>query len=641
MVENKDNKEMDRRKSLLFEKSGLHYAKSQMITDIKSKISRKILIEEAQDYLIYGLEIRRVDENGKINEGIIYIKPNEDNILTFLNKQTKKTKNINLYKLMDITYGKSSGYFSLVNTKESSLLNEKCCITLHLNDFKFVDFILFEEIKLNYFSIGILSFLEKNIKDSKYQNSDLLSLKKIWKEYDNNHSKFLNLEQFSKFILNINFKWKKKTNEEIFKEIDKKNAGKINFKEFLFFYEKIVTGEEFREVFQKYSSDPKKKYINLKGLMDFVEKEQKQKMSIEEASDLIKNFSNKFKKQSVHPVQTPDKEPPDHAVKHHESIQNIYENYMFELNEEDKENINNLKLNFREFVNLLVDRNINSIYNHSFFGIHQNMDLPLNQYYIYSSHNTYLTGNQMVGTSSIEMYNYCLKNGCRLVEIDCWDGVDEPIVTHWHFPVSKLNFRDVLINIKKFSFNKSKFPVILSVENHCNEANQKIMHDNFNDVFTENELFIIDTEHPPLIYPSPNDLQHKIIVKCRRKRFLQNAVITNACNVMKNSPMTSLQLENNLLVTSSPADNMQEDNIINKVPEMNVDRNNLIKPSDVILEMEEGKSKENSIDEGDLAKENINDLSVNLKNCKLKAKIDTKFSKELPTNNNDIGTKHY
>jgi glycerophosphoryl diester phosphodiesterase len=48
------------------------------------------------------------------------------------------------------------------------------------------------------------------------------------------------------------------------------------------------------------------------------------------------------------------------------------------------------------------------------------MTKPLTDYYVNTSHNTYLMSNQLTGESSVHAYINALKKGCRCVELDIW-----------------------------------------------------------------------------------------------------------------------------------------------------------------------------------------------------------------------------
>lgn len=67
------------------------------------------------------------------------------------------------------------------------------------------------------------------------------------------------------------------------------------------------------------------------------------------------------------------------------------------------------------FSSFLISAN-NSIFVRDLTSVYQDMYQPLSNYFINSSHNTYLLGDQLTGESSIEGYIRSLQKGCRCVE---------------------------------------------------------------------------------------------------------------------------------------------------------------------------------------------------------------------------------
>ncbi|TMS05554.1 hypothetical protein E3U43_004804 [Larimichthys crocea] len=157
------------------------------------------------------------------------------------------------------------------------------------------------------------------------------------------------------------------------------------------------------------------------------------------------------------------------------------------------------------------------IFNQAHTAVYQDMDQPLTSYFISSSHNTYLTGHQLVGESDLDAYVCALRKGCRCLEIDCWDGPDmEPVVYHGYTLTTKILFKDVITTVKQHAFEVSAYPVILSLENHCSKEQQEVMAQYLISILGENLL------RTPLDHlttgdlPSPNDLKYKILIKNKK-----------------------------------------------------------------------------------------------------------------------------
>ncbi|XP_003562396.1 phosphoinositide phospholipase C 2 isoform X2 [Brachypodium distachyon] len=154
--------------------------------------------------------------------------------------------------------------------------------------------------------------------------------------------------------------------------------------------------------------------------------------------------------------------------------------------------------------------------------VHHDMTAPLSHYFIYTGHNSYLTGNQLSSDCSDIPIIKALQKGVRVIELDMWPNStrDDINILHGRTLTTPVSLLKCLRSIKEYAFVVSSYPVIITLEDHLPPDLQDKVAKMVLEVFAS-ILYYPDTEHIKEL-PSPEDLKGRVLLSTKPpKEYLE------------------------------------------------------------------------------------------------------------------------
>ncbi|KAM4567092.1 1-phosphatidylinositol 4,5-bisphosphate phosphodiesterase eta-1 isoform 4-T5 [Odontesthes bonariensis] len=389
-------------------------------------------------------------------------------------RKSEKAK-ITIDSLYKVTEGGQSDIF---HRHADGSFDPACCFTVyHGNHMESLDLVTSNPEEARTWITG-LRYLMAGISDedslAKRQRTHDQWMKQTFEEADKNGDGLLNIDEIYQLLHKLNVNLPRRKVKQMFQEADTDDhQGTLTYEEFSVFYKMMSLRRDLFLLMMAYSD--RKDYLTAEELADLLRIEQRMtNMTAENTAEIIDKF---------------------------------------EVSDENKQRG---VMGIEGFTSFMRSPTCD-IFNPLHHEVNQDMEQPLCNYFIASSHNTYLTGDQLLSHSKTDMYAWVLQSGCRCVEVDCWDGPDgEPMVQHGYTLTSKITFKSVIEAINKYAFVNNQYPVILSIENHCSIQQQKKIAQYLREIFGD-KLDVGDVlSRDSKTLPSPNSLRGKILIKGKR-----------------------------------------------------------------------------------------------------------------------------
>ncbi|KAK3206537.1 hypothetical protein Dsin_020583 [Dipteronia sinensis] len=146
-------------------------------------------------------------------------------------------------------------------------------------------------------------------------------------------------------------------------------------------------------------------------------------------------------------------------------------------------------------------------------NVHHDMTAPLAHYFLFTGHNSYLTGNQLSSDSSVVPIIHALHRGVRVIELDLWPNTkkNDVKVCHGGTLTSPVDLIKCLRAIKDNAFVASEFPVVITFEDHLTPNLQEKVAQMVTKVFGD---MLHQSGHLDE-FPSPESLKKKVLISTK------------------------------------------------------------------------------------------------------------------------------
>ena len=460
---------------------------------------------DGENAVIYGIPCFKI-EKGYPYEGFIFLSDDSYDYIGFSNKYNDNIEKLSIKNIYKITFRDDTDNLKGYQKKSP----EEIFFQILIGQ-KFYDFCMYNKKQLLLIIKGLLAIFKK--KEIVYDESIDGHLVQFVNKYDTNFDKVFDYNEFKNLAKSLGVDHKL-----LIMDVDANKDGIITQEEVLNYLKSKINGNEVAKIFNEYASkkiNSEEKVMVPNDVYNFFHVVQREMISQLEAYQLVINFLHGIEPEIKRKI---NKKIQNSFLRHRQSFRDMEIKSIFEKVEK-KYNTKKivLEMNLREFNNML-NTDALTVFKLDKFVADLDMDRPLTDYFINSTHNTYLTGHQLKGDSSVKMYSLSLLEGYRLVELDCYNGEgDNIIITHGYTLVSKLNLVDILYEMKSSAFVKSSLPVILSIENHLDEYHQNIMAQKFKEILVD--IYIFPYDKKPEYLPTLKELQNKFIIKLGGKRL--------------------------------------------------------------------------------------------------------------------------